>query len=84
MQKRVFLILEYAAKGELYKELQQREHFGEEQTATCAHSHTPEIETGKIIVVGSAQVQEEVQHSTATGVSGCTVLKQPCHVEDAM
>ena len=38
-QKRVFLILEYAAKGELYKELQQRNHFGEEQTATCAHSH---------------------------------------------
>ena len=39
-QKRVFLILEYAAKGELYKELQQRNHFGEEQTATCAHSHS--------------------------------------------
>ncbi|CAL5222807.1 g5226 [Coccomyxa viridis] len=31
--KRVFLILEYAAKGELYKELQQQEHFPEAQTA---------------------------------------------------
>ena len=33
LQKRVFLILEYAAKGELYKELQQQEHFPEAQTA---------------------------------------------------
>ena len=35
MQKRVFLILEYAAKGELYKELQQQVHFPESQTAQC-------------------------------------------------
>ncbi|KAK9909085.1 hypothetical protein WJX75_006928 [Coccomyxa subellipsoidea] len=33
-EKRVFLILEYAAKGELYKELQQRNYFPEDQTAT--------------------------------------------------
>ncbi|CAL8461899.1 g1430 [Coccomyxa elongata] len=33
-EKRVFLILEYAAKGELYKELQQRNFFPEVQTAT--------------------------------------------------
>ena len=33
MQKRVFLILEYAAKGELYKELQQKEHLPEAQPA---------------------------------------------------
>jgi hypothetical protein len=33
LQKRVFLILEYAAKGELYKELQQQNHFPEAQTA---------------------------------------------------
>jgi len=35
MQKRVFLILEYAAKGELYKELQQQVYFPESQTAQC-------------------------------------------------
>ena len=43
MQKRVFLILEYAAKGELYKELQQQNHFPEAQTAQCAHSQLPHI-----------------------------------------
>ena len=41
MQKRVFLILEYAAKGELYKELQQQNHFPEAQTAQCVHSQLP-------------------------------------------
>lgn len=32
-EKRVFLILEYAAGGELYKELQKRGRFDEEYTA---------------------------------------------------
>lgn len=45
MQKRVFLILEYAAKGELYKELQQHNHFPECQTAQCAPSSCPQIHT---------------------------------------
>ena len=43
MQKRVFLILEYAAKGELYKELQQQNHFPEAQTAQCVPSQLPHI-----------------------------------------
>jgi hypothetical protein len=34
MQTRVYLILEYAAKGELYKELQASGHFDEKRTAT--------------------------------------------------
>ncbi|KAA8521321.1 hypothetical protein F0562_011994 [Nyssa sinensis] len=33
-QKRVFLILEYAAKGELYKELQKCKYFSERRAAT--------------------------------------------------
>ena len=33
-QKRVFLILEYAARGELYKELQRCRHFSERRSAT--------------------------------------------------
>ncbi|CAG9536468.1 unnamed protein product [Cercopithifilaria johnstoni] len=32
-EKRIYLILEYAAGGELYKELQKCDHFGEERTA---------------------------------------------------
>jgi hypothetical protein len=30
----VYLILEYCANGELYKELQTRHHFNEERSAT--------------------------------------------------
>ena len=37
-QTRVYLILEYAAKGELYKELQKYTYFDEKRTATCAES----------------------------------------------
>ncbi|KAF5726180.1 putative Serine/threonine-protein kinase [Tripterygium wilfordii] len=33
-QKRVYLILEYAAKGELYKELQKCKHYSERRAAT--------------------------------------------------
>ncbi|KAK1441650.1 hypothetical protein QVD17_07709 [Tagetes erecta] len=33
-QKRVYLILEYAAKGELYKELQRCKYFSERRAAT--------------------------------------------------
>ena len=34
MQNRVYLILEYAAKGELYKELQRCKYFSEHRSAT--------------------------------------------------
>lgn len=34
LQEKVYLILEYAAKGELYKELQRLGHFDERRTAT--------------------------------------------------
>lgn len=34
-QTRVFLILEYAARGELYKELQRQQRFDEPRSATC-------------------------------------------------
>ena len=34
VQTRVYLILEYAAKGELYKELQKHTYFDERRTAT--------------------------------------------------
>ncbi len=37
-QTRVYLILEYAAKGELYKELQKYTYFDEKRTATCVLS----------------------------------------------
>ncbi|KAL8254351.1 hypothetical protein R6Q59_032572 [Mikania micrantha] len=37
-QKRVYLILEYAAKGELYKELQRCKHFSERRAATYVAS----------------------------------------------
>ena len=33
-QEKVYLILEYAPKGELYKELQRTGHFDERRTAT--------------------------------------------------
>jgi aurora kinase len=33
-QEKIYLILEYAAKGELYRELQQQGRFSEQQTAT--------------------------------------------------
>lgn len=33
-QEKVYLILEYAAKGELYRELQKCGHFDERRTAT--------------------------------------------------
>lgn len=36
MQKRVYLILEYAAKGELYKELQKCKYFSERRAATVS------------------------------------------------
>ena len=36
-QKRVYLILEYAAKGELYKELQKCKYFSERRAATVSH-----------------------------------------------
>lgn len=36
MQKRVYLILEYAPKGELYKELQKCKYFGEKRAATVS------------------------------------------------
>ena len=36
MQEKVYLILEYAAKGELYKELQKLGHFDEKRTARSA------------------------------------------------
>lgn len=37
-QTRVYLILEYAARGELYKELQRARHFSEKRTATYVAS----------------------------------------------
>ncbi|GLT57209.1 hypothetical protein SLA2020_301970 [Shorea laevis] len=37
-QKRVYLVLEYAAKGELYKELQKCKYFSERRTATYVAS----------------------------------------------
>lgn len=39
VQKRVYLILEYAAKGELYKELQRCKHFSERRAATVSPSY---------------------------------------------
>jgi aurora kinase len=36
LQKRVYLILEYAAKGELYKELQKCKYFSERRAATVS------------------------------------------------
>jgi hypothetical protein len=33
LQEKVYLILEYAAQGELYKELQKLGHFDEQRTA---------------------------------------------------
>ena len=41
LQTRVYLILEYAAKGEVYKELQKCKYFSERRTATvssCKHA----------------------------------------------
>jgi hypothetical protein len=35
-QSRVYLILEYAAKGELYKELQKSKYFNERRAATVS------------------------------------------------
>ena len=34
-QNRVYLILEYAARGELYKELKKARRFSEQRSATC-------------------------------------------------
>jgi aurora kinase len=38
LQTRVYLILEHAAKGELYKELQRCKHFSERRSATVSIS----------------------------------------------
>jgi hypothetical protein len=35
LQEKVYLILEYAARGELYKELVKKHHFDERTTAGC-------------------------------------------------
>jgi len=40
-QARVYLILEYAAKGELYKELQRCKVFNEKRAATVSLSACP-------------------------------------------
>ena len=40
LQKRVYLILEYAPKGELYKELQKCKYFSERRAATVSIYHT--------------------------------------------
>ena len=40
LQKRVYLILEYAPKGELYKELQKCKYFSERRAATVSTYHT--------------------------------------------
>lgn len=37
VQSRVFLILEYAAKGELYKELTKCKYFSERRAATVSY-----------------------------------------------
>lgn len=37
-ETRVYLILEYAPKGELYKELQKCARFNDQRTATVRHS----------------------------------------------
>ncbi len=36
---RVYLILEYAPRGELYKELQKEKRFTEERTATVSEQY---------------------------------------------
>lgn len=38
LQKRVYLILEYAPKGELYKELQKCKYFSERRAATVSYT----------------------------------------------
>lgn len=40
LQTKVYLILEYAAKGELYKQLQAQNVFSEKTTATCVTSQS--------------------------------------------
>ena len=62
VQKRVFLILEYAAKGELYKELQQQNHFPEAQTAQCVHSQLPHIGRPSLLFTASALLSELSSH----------------------
>ena len=37
-ETRVYLILEYAPKGELYKELQKNTRFNDQRTATVRHT----------------------------------------------
>ena len=39
-QTRIYLILEFAAKGELYKELQRNERFDEKRSAKVANPHS--------------------------------------------
>lgn len=41
LQKRVYLILEYAARGELYKELQKSKYFSERRAATVSYLWIP-------------------------------------------
>ena len=48
LQTRVYLILEHAAKGELYKELQRCKHFSERRSATV--SICSECVRGKCII----------------------------------
>jgi len=38
-QKRVYLILEYAANGELYKALRKAKKFSEQRAANVGHVH---------------------------------------------
>ena len=69
-QTRVYLILEYAAKGELYRELQRCNRFDEKRTATCVphlpaarkllsdfpHCHVPESHTLAITLFKSVSL----------------------------
>uniref|UniRef100_A0A8C4J740 non-specific serine/threonine protein kinase n=1 Tax=Dromaius novaehollandiae TaxID=8790 RepID=A0A8C4J740_DRONO len=47
-RKRVYLILEYAPRGELYKELQKCRHFDEQRSATVSPPRTPGPRPGRL------------------------------------
>ena len=63
LQKRVYLILEYAANGELYKELTTKGNFDEPTTARFGHLHFRQGRNGNLSQVCERQPTDYILHS---------------------
>ena len=61
-QSRVYLILEYAAQGELYKKLQKLGRFDEERSATVSHCFTMGLKVSSLCVQYVRQLADALKY----------------------